>query len=156
MEIRMFKPSATPKFAAITLGLLLPLLAQAQLGGGGAAAGGSGATGSGPAMSAGQGGNGTSSRQADSSLQRAPLNEGRSPVNADRVPSNAERNETKAQPTEQTQRLPGPGGGGAPRAESGLSEEQIRKDCTMAAAPDDCRVRARQGLTDDSIERDLP
>ncbi len=47
-------------------------------------------------------------------------------------------------------------GGGAARAESGLSEEAIRKDCTMAAAPDDCRVRARQGLTDDSIERDLP
>ena len=155
----MLSPKGTTplRFSVITLALLIPLMVHAQAGGGGAAAGGSGATGNGPAMSAGQGGNAASTRETPRGVQRAPLNERRAPVNASRAPSNVERGVTPAQPTEQTRRLPVPGGGGqAPRAQAGLSEEDIRKDCTMAAAPDDCRARARQGLTDDSIERDLP
>ncbi len=136
----------TSQWAALFLALSLPATSDAQT---------MSRTNSGVAPAAGvatqQPSSGASSRpQPD---QRSPLNGRGEPFNMEGTPAldNSKTGRKLRRPAS-TDQDPVPT---APASDP-IREESIRKDCVMAADPADCRTRARQGLIDDSIERDPP
>ena len=133
--------------AALCLALSLPATSDAQTIGG---------TRSGRAPAAGaathQRSAGASS-QPESGQRSVPLNGQGEPINMEGTPAmdNSKASRRLRRPAYGNQN-PVPTG----PASDPIREQSIRKDCVMAADPADCRERARQGLTDDSIERDPP
>lgn len=137
----------TSRWAALFLALSLPATSDAQtIGGtrsGGASAGGAATH---------QRSSGASS-QPESGQRSVPLNGQGEPINMEGTPAmdNSKASRRLRRPAYGNQN-PVPTG----PASDPIREQSIRKDCVMAADPADCRERARQGLTDDSIERDPP
>ncbi len=137
----------TSPWAALFLALSLPATSDAQTMSGSKSGGA-------PAAGAAtqQPSFGASSRP-ESGQRRVPLNGRGEPFNKQGTPAmDKSKTSRKLRRPASTNQNPVPT---AP-ASAPIREESIRKDCVMAADPADCRTRARQGLTDDSIERDPP